>query len=308
MAIEKILFNTMDVLFDRRQNANIIPKCNKQRDCEVAVIHDEKYSSRSNATFADYYYYPLLNNMSSYPVMIYIHGGGFVGGDKKYRRALGAWFAALGFFTIVINYSLCGKTRFPVQIRECVDALNHVEDIKCKYNLDTNNIFVSGDSAGAYYAAMLGAVATSDDLQIKFSVHTASKIAALILNCGIYDLKSAMENKSTAGLCDRICFDFTGVRVKDIENSEYFPIISPYNLIIGNYPETFLIHAKNDIFCKSQGDNFKKQLISKGIKFNEFYSDSIQDNHCFSLNWKAQSSIKAMEAIKLFLLNKINAN
>lgn len=308
MAIEKVLFNTMDILFDRRQNAAVIPKCNKQRGCDVTVIHDEKYSNRSNATLADYYYYPLINNMTSYPVMIYIHGGGFVGGDKKYRRALGAWFASLGFFTIVINYSLCGKTRFPVQIRECVDALNYVEEIKSKYNLDTDNIFVSGDSAGAYYAAMLGAVATSEELQIKFSVTSESKIAALILNCGIYDLKSAMENKSTAGLCDRICYDFTGVRVKDIENSEYFPIISPYNLINCNYPETFLIHAKNDIFCKSQGDIFKKQLIAHGIKFNEFYSDSIQDNHCFSLNWKAQSSIKAMETIKKFLLNKLTAN
>lgn len=305
MPIEKILFETMDVLFDRRQNANIIPKCNKLRGCDACIVNNVVYNNRSNAETADYYYYPLLDNLYEYPVMIYIHGGGFVGGDKKYRRALGAWFASLGFFTIVINYSLCDNAKFPMQIRECVDALNHVENIKDKYRLDCTKIFVSGDSAGAYYAAMLGAVASTQRLQIEFGVHTETKISALILNCGIYDLKSAMSNKSTAGLCDRICYDYTGVHVKDIEQSEFYPIISPYNLIDSDFPETFLIHAKNDVFCKSQGNLFKSRLLERGIKFHEYYSVSAQDNHCFSLNWRAQSSVKVMKAIKDYLESKI---
>lgn len=46
------------------------------------------------------------------PVLIYIHGGGFVAGDKEKRRGLATWYATLGFHVVNVNYGLAPECHY----------------------------------------------------------------------------------------------------------------------------------------------------------------------------------------------------
>lgn len=305
MGLAITMFKLIDTLNDKRQNGKIMEICDKQRGENVCVEYDVRYSERTKNSVCDYYYYALPQNLKSYPVMVYIHGGGFVAGNKKHRRALCTWFAALGFFVMDIDYNLCDDNIFPTPVQECVDAVNHLSDIADKYNLNLDKITVSGDSAGGYYAAMTALLATDKDLQKRFDVQCINKINTAVLNCGIYDLDTALSHKSIMTMCNQICKQYTGYPVANVKEFAYHDVISPLPLLHSDFPESFIIHTQNDIFCKSQGEKFIKRLKELNVKVEEFFSTKQIDAHCFSLFWDNASSKAVMAQLKDFLQRKI---
>lgn len=303
MKFHKALFKAIDYINEGATNPNVAKRYNKERGIDLVQLFDERYSERTTACLADYYFYP--TDEENYPVMIYIHGGGFVAGDKSFRRALAAWYAHLGFFVININYSLCEDERFPVTVQECTDALNHLSDIKDEYSLDLDNVFVSGDSAGAYYASMLAAIASNEKAASLYQVKPTVKIKASVLNCGIYDIVTALSNKVPFDLCNRICLDFTGYTTDELKLSDFYNMISPLPFITNDYPNTFLIHAKQDIFCSGQTPKLIEYLTNNNVNYSEYYSKFIFDNHCYSLTWGTHSTKRTLTAVKKFLLDEL---
>lgn len=99
------------------------------------------------------------------PAIVFVHGGGWTGGDKRTPAFLGQAleFAARGYVCITVNYRL-DETK-----------LQCVEDVKCsvrwlrahaqKYNLDPDRIGAYGNSAGAHLVTMLGVSYTEPKLE-----------------------------------------------------------------------------------------------------------------------------------------------
>lgn len=90
------------------------------------------------------------------PVMFFVYGGGWDSGDRSDYEFAGRLFAARGFLTIIADYRLVPDIRYPVFLQDNAAALNWVVAHAADYGGDPSALYLSGHSAGAYNAVMLG--------------------------------------------------------------------------------------------------------------------------------------------------------
>lgn len=90
------------------------------------------------------------------PVMVFLYGGAWRRGDKADYQFIGHAFAARGFVTVVPDYRLVPDVAYPDFLYDNAAAIKWVEDNIHLFGGDTGRIFLSGHSAGAYNAVMLG--------------------------------------------------------------------------------------------------------------------------------------------------------
>ena len=86
------------------------------------------------------------------PAILFMHGGGWIDGDKT--TSANDWLAEAGFFTASIDYRLTDVARFPAQIHDAKAAIRWVRAHAAEYNVDPQRIGVWGFSAGAHLAAL----------------------------------------------------------------------------------------------------------------------------------------------------------
>lgn len=99
-------------------------------------------------------FYP-ENATGRLPLIMDIHGGGWYYGDKELNAYYCMWLSKEGFAVSSMNYTLAGKATVSEQVNECFQALNYMYENADKLNIDKNNIYITGDSAGGHLTAML---------------------------------------------------------------------------------------------------------------------------------------------------------
>lgn len=97
---------------------------------------------------------------SPFPVVVYVHGGGWQSGSKENVGQITP-IVDEGYALVSINYRLSAEAIFPAQINDCKAAIRWMRANATTYNLDVSRIGVIGTSAGAHLVALLG---TSGDI------------------------------------------------------------------------------------------------------------------------------------------------
>lgn len=89
------------------------------------------------------------------PVVVFVHGGGFVRGDKTDPDAVGVgpWFAKNGVVGVTINYRLAPEISWPAGAQDLGSALGWVKDHISEYGGDPSKIVIAGHSAGSIHVA-----------------------------------------------------------------------------------------------------------------------------------------------------------
>ena len=282
----KAVFDAIDVVSDAILNA-----CPYRYDIdEVEIERDIVYElSNPRECVFDRYYTPRQKNR---PAMIIIHGGGFSSGDKKHRRALARFFAHDGYTVFCVNFGLMGACVFPKPLGQLARFVNHIGDNADLYGIDPQKIYLAGDSSGAYYAAMLGAFACGGGLGDIVGESIKYPVSGLILNCGIYDLDTALKNKVgfiTGGIMDGF--------FRSGENKKCMPT----DFIDGSFPPTFLVYSERDFFCKGQGEALYDKLTECGVYTEYYKARHIYSNHCFCLFWRGEDAVAANELMRSFM-------
>lgn len=283
----RTLFVIVDKIFYKQQNPKSLMS-NDNMVVEKDICYDD---SKYPADCLLDTYCEKRTDDKKLPVMLYIHGGGFVAGDKAYREAHCKWVAHMGFFAISVNHTLAPKAQFPEPLQQLVKAMNWVADNAEKYNLDLNNVTVSGDSAGGYFAGELIAASLSDEMCDTLGCDRPKyKFNGAVLNCGIYDLEAVFSAKILFDLGNKIILDFAGIPASEIKNYPFLKECASINYVSSEFPATFVTHAKKDFFCGGQAQSLCKKLEECGVYFEEYGSEKFGDNHCFSLTWKTQAA------------------
>jgi acetyl esterase/lipase len=89
------------------------------------------------------------------PVILFFYGGSWSSGSKDIYRAFGQAFASKGIVTIVADYRLYPRVKYPAFVQDGAEAFRFVHETVAKYGGDPNRLFLAGHSAGAYIAVML---------------------------------------------------------------------------------------------------------------------------------------------------------
>lgn len=119
------------------------------------------------------------------PVMISIHGGGWVYGTKETYQYYGMGMAQRGFAFINFNYQLAPSVHYPKQLEEVDRVMHWVVDHADQYNLDLNNVVLVGDSAGGQMMMQYLATYINEEYRNQFGFQRPQmRIRAAINNCG----------------------------------------------------------------------------------------------------------------------------
>ena len=129
-----------------------------------AAYFDVPYASHSAAQKLDIYL--PARGSRPYPVIVWMHPGGFHVGDKQWEVADNAEpMLARGYAVVSINYRLSGEAVFPAQIYDAKAAIRWIRAHAGEYGFDPRRIVAAGVSAGGYLAAMLGTTAGIRELE-----------------------------------------------------------------------------------------------------------------------------------------------
>ena len=275
MGLAKALFVAIDKLYDPLQNKR---RMTKFKDVDFVIDTDIVYDeSAPDICKLDTY---RVAREGKYPVLFYIHGGGFVAGDKKYRRALSRWSANQGYFVVNVNYGLGPDCLFPEPLRQIVRAFNWVEKHAEELNLDTDRMIVSGDSAGGQLACLMLAAQSNPELLKRLKIEKEPlPFKGGLLVCGAYDPEGMAKNP----LSNKMWVEMTGYGRKHLREFPDFDLLRPSDFITENFPKNvFITYARFDAFV---GGNEKLVLD----KLDEYkiphlvYRAKGAGEHCFHL-------------------------
>lgn len=222
----------------------------------VCTIEDIPYRSGGNKGHLLDVYYPEAST-APFPVLIDIHGGGWMYGYKEINKYYNMTFASHGFCVFSINYRLAPEVTVREQLRDIMDAFSFIEQNLHAYPCDTKNIFLTGDSAGGQLAAYATILNQSAKLQSVFTTHGSGlDFRAVLLTSPVAFID---EPKSA------IRFGLTPVRGPD---QKYSPIKNYFNIDAALQGETFppcmLVTSSGDFIAREQTRKFYKLLCEAG--------------------------------------------
>ena len=114
------------------------------------------------------------------PVVLFLHGGGFIRGDKSERSHVGHLLAHHGFVAVLANYRLAPECQWPSGAQDVASALDWVHQAIAAYGGDPSWVFVIGESAGAAHAA-------AATLMQRFARPGGPRFAGVALMSGVYN-------------------------------------------------------------------------------------------------------------------------
>jgi acetyl esterase/lipase len=138
------------------------------------------------------------------PLIIVIHGGGWVSGYKR-SKFMGPMIqpAFHGVAVAVLSYTLALEAPFPQSIYDIKTAIRYFRANADKLNIDADRIFIWGESAGSNVAALVGLTLNTDLHDLNQGYATVSEdLAGVIAHYGVFDLLQMNDHKKTLGIVD----------------------------------------------------------------------------------------------------------
>lgn len=247
------------------------------------------------------YYYP--QSTAKKPVLIYIHGGGWISGTKLLRKPYCFAYAKKGFFVMNTAYDYAPQKKFPVQLQQIFTAIEKLLDNAEKYNLDTTKIIVGGESAGAYFSAFVAAATKNptlfDKLNISFKYRDSFGIKSCILLNGAYDeqrlTKSHFPNMAT------FLMSYYGMTKKQLfEGGEKTYYFSPMKFIDSSFPPSVIGEGKYD-GLKAESVAMKQKLDEQGVRYASFMAVGLVGIHGFCLAVNTKEGKRCFDATLRFV-------
>jgi acetyl esterase/lipase len=134
------------------------------------------------------------------PVIAFIHGGGWKGGDKTSGLNNLARFVQSGHYAgISIGYRLTNETQWPAQIHDCKAAIRWIKANAKEHGLDASKIAVWGASAGGHLVSFLGTSGDVQELEGKLGNHLdqTSQVTCVVNYFGPENFLTMIRQPST---------------------------------------------------------------------------------------------------------------
>lgn len=220
------------------------------------------------------------------PLIIYIHGGGWVGGHTRHSGALSnfplvlAKLASEGFIVASLEYRLSGEAPFPAALQDARAALRFLRANATKYHIDAARVGVWGGSAGGHLTALLATSCGDLSLDPVRAAGVAAPppgsecVQAAVTWYGVFDF---------APIIGRTGGDASGQRFLGCVGACDAKVIaraSPITYIGGGDPPFLLIHGERDgTVDVSQSHAGEAKLRAAGVPVTAIYIPDV--DHSF---------------------------
>jgi triacylglycerol lipase len=127
------------------------------------------------------------------PVVVFLHGGGFIRGDKADREAVGHYFSRHGVLAVLPNYRLGPRHHWPAGAQDASAVLEWTRAHIARHGGDPEHIVLAGESAGAAHVA-------AATLIKRFHPDEGLRIAGVFLASGVYNAELELLAREQFGI------------------------------------------------------------------------------------------------------------
>lgn len=181
------------------------------------------------------------------PLVVFIHGGGWSGGDRKGYVVQAATLAATGKYAVAsVGYRLSAEAKWPAQIHDCKAAVRWLRGHCGELKLDPERFGATGGSAGGHLVTLLGLTAGNADLEGEIGEYDAesSRVTCVVNFCGPSDLTTPLMRGEAALRDDPAVAGLVGSPLKD--HVEVAKAASPLTYVTREAAPIMTVHGTKD--------------------------------------------------------------
>ncbi len=277
MSLTASMFCMMARRSDARRDAGLTTPADVIRFDEISYGPDAKWNRLD--------VYRPRGREGALPVIVSVHGGGWVYGDKELYQYYCMSLAQQGFAVVNFSYRLAPRHKFPAALEDTNRVFAWLLANAQTYGFDTESVFAVGDSAGAQLLGLFCCLCTNADYAASFPFRAPEGFVprALALNCGVYRLERNGETKAMAGLM-RDLFPQKGT-------AEELRLGSVIDQLTPRFPPSFVMTAEGD-FLAGQAKPLTEALQAIGVRAEyHYYGDAEQVlGHVFHCNMRSEQA------------------
>jgi acetyl esterase/lipase len=179
------------------------------------------------------------------PLVVWIHGGGWSGGNKKWCPV--KWLADHGYAVASVSYRFSQQAKFPAQIHDVKAAVRWLRANAEQYGYDPERIAASGASAGGHLAALLGVTAGVGALEGEVGEHLdeSSKVNVVINYYGASDfILRSRTQPERANAVGSVVYELLGGPASVL--TEKAVLASPAFYVTRDDPPLMIVHGVDD--------------------------------------------------------------
>jgi acetyl esterase/lipase len=214
----------------------------RRRRGDVAITKNIQYGRHRRRGRLDVYRHK--GEPEGSPVLIQVHGGAWVTGNKDHQGwPLMSHLASRGWVCVAINYRLSPRSTWPAHIEDVKRAIVWVKDNIGQYGGNPDFIVITGGSAGGHLSS-LAALTPNDPAFQKGFEDRDTAVQACVPFYGVYDF----TNRDGVGRADlRRLLERAVIKRSFKRHGDVFEAASPMRRVTPAAPPFFVIHGKNDV-------------------------------------------------------------
>lgn len=271
---------------------------------KITVNKDLNYSSKFQKHTYDLY--RPKNTTKKVPVMIWVHGGGYVGGDKLGVKEFATKIAANSQVAVIaMNYQEAPASKYPNQVTQVAELITTLQKEKPK-NLDLQQLFFGGDSAGAQIALQYVALQTNKKYanQMDFARQLEPKtIKGVLSYCGPVNLIQMKAQHSDSAFMKffvhTVAWSLIGS--KNWQDSAELKQASIVHAVTPDFPPTYITDGNTASF-DIQGKALQNRLQKMNIPVTGlFFATSKKINHEYQFDYTTKEAQLCYQQTLTFL-------
>lgn len=278
MSIQSILLRRGAGKSDRKRDSQIPFPVGVKQSCDIS------YGPYGKENLLDIY---RPETKGVYPIIVNVHGGGYVYGNKEVYKRYCMDLARRGFVVVNINYRLAPKWKFPAPLEDINNVMLWINKNDQWLHADYSRIFIVGDSAGAQLVSQYAAMWTNPEYMKLFSLPHPDphiRLRAVGLNCGMYDAK-----QQASGPRKGIFLDYLG-RKRSADD----PKLDVVSAITADFPPAHITTACHD-FLRDAAQPMYDLLKTRGVlcQINCYGNENDPSvGHVFHINILTEDAIR----------------
>jgi acetyl esterase/lipase len=206
------------------------------------------------------------NAKGKVPLVIFVHGGGWLGNDKYadigYMKKTVAEIVSSGYALASIDYRFATQAIFPAQMQDCNRAVSFLIDNAEKYGFDKNRMAVMGFSAGGHLASLMG-LSKNNNVDSFFMTGTNKSFSFK----AVVDFYGPAELILFPGANDPKSPESQLIGATPLSRPDLAKGASPVTYVDKNDPPFLIIHGeKDDLVSPKQSQLLSSWLNVAGVK------------------------------------------
>lgn len=219
----------------------------------------------------DVYLPPPQLGAGPWPVVVWVHGGGYVSGHRRHVGPYARVLAGQGFGVVAVDYTVAPAATYPQPLRQVNAALAYLDAEAARLGLDTSRIVLAGDSAGAHVAAQIANLTRVPSYAATLGIAPAlhpDRLRAVLLFCGTYDLALFGDAGLAGWFAQTVLWAYSGRR--DHADDPFFATASVVRHVTADFPPAF-VSAGNADPLLPHSLAFAERLRALGVEVDTLF-------------------------------------